>query len=78
MHDEAKQVVEVSGNDSDEAKCSDRGPEEEVACLTGESPSEGLGSKKRRRKGVGFDLVLLFMEYFICTLQQKCVQLSLL
>ncbi|KAL1551182.1 transcription factor bHLH49-like isoform X1 [Salvia divinorum] len=52
LHDEAKQGVGVSGNDSDEAECSGRGPQEEVACLTGESPGKGLGPKKRKR-GVG-------------------------
>ncbi|XP_057777439.1 transcription factor bHLH49 isoform X2 [Salvia miltiorrhiza] len=49
IHDEAKQGVGASGNESDEAECSGRGPQEEVDCVTGESSGKGLGAKKRKR-----------------------------
>ena len=58
LHDEAKQGVGVAGNDSDEAECSGRGPQEEVACMTGESPGKGLGPKKRKRGGA--QVLILF------------------
>lgn len=51
FHDEVKQGVGVSGNESDEAECSGRGPQEEADGATGESSGKGLGSKKRKRGG---------------------------
>ncbi|KAK9277390.1 hypothetical protein L1049_006933 [Liquidambar formosana] len=52
-HDEAKQGVDVSGNESDEAEFSGSGDQEEPSMLegTGGEPSsvKGLGSKKRKR-----------------------------
>ncbi|KAH6823143.1 pentatricopeptide repeat-containing protein [Perilla frutescens var. hirtella] len=52
FHDEVKQQgVGVSGNESDEAEFSGRGPQEEAGCATGESSGKGLGSKKRKRGG---------------------------
>lgn len=53
-----------SGNDSDEAEYSGRGPQEEVDCVTGESSGKGLGARKRKRGGGGGQVRILFLVSF--------------
>ncbi|KAI3467194.1 hypothetical protein Pfo_023857 [Paulownia fortunei] len=54
-HDEAKQGVGVSGNESDEAEFSGRGAQEELDGAAGESSGKGLSTKKRKRGGQGIE-----------------------
>ncbi|XP_059648697.1 transcription factor bHLH49 [Cornus florida] len=59
-HDEVKQGIGVSGNESDEAEFSGGGGQEDPSVLdgTGGEPSstKGLGSKKRKRSGQDMEL----------------------
>ncbi|KAI3452945.1 hypothetical protein Pfo_009608 [Paulownia fortunei] len=48
-HDEAKNGVDVSDNQSDETEFSRRGAQEELDGTAGESSGKGLGLKKRKR-----------------------------
>ncbi|KAL2542792.1 Transcription factor bHLH [Abeliophyllum distichum] len=52
-HDEAKYGIGVSAHESDEAKFSGSGFQEELDDAAGESSAKGLGSKKRKRTGQG-------------------------
>lgn len=62
-HDEVKQTIATSGNDSDEAEFSGGGGQDDAATFErpeGEPSSRGLRSKKRKRNGPPI------VRYFFC------------
>lgn len=72
FHEEVKQGVNGSGNDSDEAEYSGRGPHEEVDCVTGESSGKGLGARKRKRGGGQVLISFLVSFHMYCEKMQFC------